>query len=438
MESESKALPNDRAELMYRVSRWFWLAVVALTLVLSGVGVANRYEHLLELAQPSKNALTNLGLSVVFYAFFGTALDLVIVLAHFIIAAFIFRRCANRRMAVIVPLALITGGAIIPFTNMYGMGDVAPVVGVLVNLVLFLGLTSSVALLYLFPDGRFVPPWTLPLLLIWALLAFLAVFTPEWALSIPALPTGIRLVVLLAWSGSGIYAQIYRYINVSTPLQKQQTKWAVSGLMLAVMGPIGFFFPLNAIPSFAQPEIPNFLYNVVGQNLFDAVLFFQLVRFGLFTLAVILFPLTFAVAILRYRLWDIDVIIRRTLVYGALTGTLALLYGLSVVLLQGIFQTFTGEGRSPLVTVISTLIVAALFGLLRRRVQDAIDRRFYRSKYDAAKALAAFADAARDEVDLDRLAERLLDVVKDTMQPTRVSLWLRQAGNKVEPERPAE
>ncbi len=191
------------------------------------------------------------------------------------------------------------------------------------------------------------------------------------------------------------------------------------------MGPIGFFFPLAAIPSFAQPDIPNFLYNSVGQNLFDTILFFQLVRFTLFTLAVILFPLSFAVAILRYRLWDIDFIIRRTLVYGALTIALALVYVIIVVLLQSLFQAISGESRSSFVTVVSTLAIAALFGPLRRRVQEVIDQRFFRRKYDAANALMAFSQTARDEVDIDRLTATLMDVVNDTIQPSSASLWLK-------------
>jgi hypothetical protein len=423
--AEMSPITPNRSDFIYRAGRWTWLILVALILTLTVIGVPNRYSQLLELGLPSENALENLGLSVPFYAFFGTALDLTIVLAHLAIAAFIFWRCTNMRVAVIVPIVLIAGGAIIPFTNMYGSRTAAPLVQESVNLILYLGLLGSIALLYLFPDGRFVPRWTRILAVVWAALAFVAVFAPDWPISISALPAGIRMIVLLAWSGSGIFAQVYRYNYVSNPVQKQQTKWGVFGLVLAVMGPIGFFFPLIAIPSFQQPEIPNFLYNSVGQNLFDTILLFQLVRFIFFTLAIILFPLSFAVAILRYRLWDIDIIIRRTLVYGALTVALAVVYAISVVLLQALFQAVSGERRSTFVTVISTLAIAALFVPFRQRVQKMIDRRFFRSKYDAAKALTAFSHAARDEVDIDHLTAGLLDVVQETVQPSFVSLWLK-------------
>ena len=131
-----------------------------------------------------------------------------------------------------------------------------------------------------------------------------------------------------------------------------------------------------------------------------------------------------AVAILRYRLWDIDLIIRRTLVYGLLTAALAIVYLVSVVLLQQILQALTGQ-QSPLAVVVSTLIIAALFSPLRRRIHDLIDRRFYRRNYDAAQILAHFAATCRDQVDINSLTAELLRVAEKTMQPETVSLWLR-------------
>jgi len=136
-------------------------------------------------------------------------------------------------------------------------------------------------------------------------------------------------------------------------------------------------------------------------------------------------PLAIGLAVLRYRLYDIDLIVNRALVYGALTSILAAVYFGSVVLLQSLFAAFTGESRSALVTVLSTLAIAALFTPARARVQVFIDRRFYRAKYDAARTLAAFGATMRDDVDLATLSDRLLAVVDETMQPANAVLWLR-------------
>jgi len=137
-------------------------------------------------------------------------------------------------------------------------------------------------------------------------------------------------------------------------------------------------------------------------------------------------PVFTGVAIVRYRLYDIDLIINRTLVYGVLTGTLALVYFGGVATSQAIFRALTGQEQQPqLAVVVSTLVIAALFTPLRRRIQSFIDRRFYRSKYDARKTLETFSAKLRDETDLEALNNDLVSVVRETMQPAHVSLWLR-------------
>jgi hypothetical protein len=235
-----------------------------------------------------------------------------------------------------------------------------------------------------------------------------AIYTfPPWVLS----------VIYLINGGSGVIAQIYRYARVSGPVQRQQTKWVVFGLAATSLVILGRLVPLLIFPSLSTSSSPYFLLSTY-----------------VYPLGLMLIPLTLGIAILRYRLWDIDILINRTLVYGTLTALLALVYFVLVITLQALFKGVTGQvGASPLVIVISTLAIAALFQPLRRRIQKIIDRRFYRRKYDAARTLAAFSATLRNEVDLSQLSEQLVAVVQETMQPASVSLWLRTPSQERNP-----
>jgi len=165
------------------------------------------------------------------------------------------------------------------------------------------------------------------------------------------------------------------------------------------------------------------IYSVTGMNSDSPSLLIRVLNV-LGTPSLLAIPIAIAIAILRYRLYDIDILIRRTLQYSLLTGLLALVYFGGIVLLQSIFRALTGEA-SPVAIVISTLGIAALFSPLRLRIQEFIDRRFYRKKYDAEHSLAQFAAIARDEVDQEKLTAALLGVVEQAVQPESVKLWLK-------------
>jgi hypothetical protein len=206
--------------------------------------------------------------------------------------------------------------------------------------------------------------------------------------------TGLALLGLLL----AVVSMIVRFRR-SIGVERQQLKWIVYAGAVAAGG--------FALTLFLSGPLANAV-------------------FALAFLAFIGVPVAAGVAIMRYRLYEIDLLINRTLVYGALTATLALLYFGGVTATQAVFRALTGQQEQPqLAVVVSTLVIAAMFNPLRRRIQGFIDRRFYRRKYDAAKTLEAFSAKLRDETDLEALNAELVGVVRETMQPAHVSLWLR-------------
>ena len=275
-----------------------------------------------------------------------------------------------------------------------------------------LGLTMIFTPL-LFPDGKLPSPRWWPVAwatgLVLALMTFLAAFreriefpgiSMDNPLGIPGIQDpeenwigsvllGCYIVLLVATLAS----VVVRYLR-SGEMQRQQIKWLMFATMMAVVLTVSedfvAFLPDSGVP---------------------------------FAVAIALFPVAIAVAVFRYRLYDIDVVINRTLVYGSLTVTLVLVYLGGVVALQYAFRALTGS-NSQLAIVASTLMIAAIFTPLRRRVQAFVDRRFYRKKYDAARILEGFGARLRNETDLDTLSSDLVGVTRETVQPAHVSLWL--------------
>ncbi len=279
--------------------------------------------------------------------------------------------------------------------------------------------------LVLFPTGRLPSPrWRFVLWLIAVGLTLMVVpmAVAAWPLRGPALIGGpSRLESFggpaLALTYVGVYIMglsllasvisLASRFRRSANVERQQIKWllyagALTFIMTATVSPAAPF-------ELSGSDLPGLVSALVSLWAY---------------LAVVSIPVAVGIAILRHRLYDIDLIINRTLVYGALSATLAAVYVGSVVGLQYVFRALTGQ-ESTLAVVASTLAIAALFNPLRRRVQGFVDRRFYRRKYDAAKTLEAFSARLRDETDLDALNGELMDVVRKTMQPAHISLWLR-------------
>jgi hypothetical protein len=270
-------------------------------------------------------------------------------------------------------------------------------------------------LLLLFPDGRLPSPRWRPVAWCAAigLIGFLAGYTlnPGPLEDFPQItnPYGVDSPILEAVAVAGAILASASMVACAISLivrmrragraERQQIKWLAYGGALAV----GAVFVGGVISVW------------IGE-----------VGYALTSIGLLGVPIFTGVAILRYRLYDIDIVINRTLVYGALTAALVGVYFGGVATLQALFRTLTGQEQQPqLAIVVSTLVIAALFNPLRRRIQSFIDRRFYRSKYDARKTLESFSAKLRDETDLQALNNELVSVVRETIEPSHVSLWLR-------------
>jgi len=347
-------------------------------------------------AQPtpdSAQAMQKLGLSVSTYAAFILALTLALAFLCFAVSAVIFWRKSDDWMALLVALAVVA--TVTLSGNVYGM-DMTSAWGVLDMVLGVLGTGLYVLVLALFPDGRFVPRWTRWLLPCWAVAALLSFKSPMFS----NLVWYAALVLL-------VIAQVYRHRSAPDPLQRQQGKWLLFGGCVVGIIVVGL-------------TVPPFLFPSLGQ----AGSVYQLFIAPAYLVISLYFPLCIGLAILRYRLYDIDIIIHRTLVYSTLTVLLAVIYEVSVFTLQSLTSGLTLIRGNQLAIVASTFLIGGLFKPLYERTRALIDRRFYRRKYDAARTLAAFNTTIRDEVDLNQLCAKLTAVVEETMQPAHVSLWL--------------
>jgi hypothetical protein len=382
------------------LARAAWMAVAVAALGAFVAAVPARYAQLAHPTEAVRTALAELGLSASTYAFYNVALDTLFVSVFATIGIVIFWRRSDDAIALLVATMLVVWGA----RNELFVGTPSAIEGTLGSTLTFVGYVAWMLFFYLFPSGRFVPRWTRWLALCWVVFLGLWNFTPYGPLTWPPLLFNAAIVVL--W-GSFPVAQVYRYARVSDPIQRQQTKWVVFGVAVAVAGALTTLFTVGAAIDLPPEEVGPRMLSMLLMDAFA-----------------LLIPLSIGVAVLRSRLFDIDVIINRTLVYGSLTAILAAHYFGSIVWLQIVFVELTGQ-RSTLAVVASTLVIAALFNPWHRWVQAFVDRRFYRRKYDAAKTLEAFSAKLRDETDLDALSDDLVGVVRETMQPTHVSLWLR-------------
>ncbi len=404
------------------IARAVWLVVAIASLGLFIASLLVSYQQMLRVcvdpvtctnlagALPARGlqALTSSGFSVSEYAALVTIFFAITAAIWYAVGFLIFWRRSDDWLALLAAFSLV-------MFNVTTLGNTAsvlalayPILALPLKLVDFLGQVSLAVFFLLFPNGRLVPRWMGLILLLDISYTFLnnfpsitSPFNAHW-------PAWLNWLIILVVFGAIIYSQIYRYRRVSTPVQRQQTKWVVLGATAAIGVAIGIL----ALSSL-------FLSSAYSNNLGAAILFIII-----WPVAFLLLPLSIGFAILRYRLYDIDIIIHRTLVYSTLTVVLAVIYEVSVFTLQYLTSGLTLIRGNQLAIIASTLLIGLLFKPLHDRTRALIDRRFYRRKYDAARTIATFSATIRDEVDLNQLCAKLTAVVQETMQPAHVSLWL--------------
>ena len=414
-EPSPRASPPANTSLRERwltLARFVWVAVALLTVGVFALSIPSEFARLqspctdtvscswlLRLTAENARELRELGVSVNFFAAYLVSLEAAFTVAPIAVGAIIFWRRPDDRMTFLVSLVLLMYWAGITFP--YHLLELPRLWEALSAVVALIGVAAILLFMYVFPDGHFVPRWAR-----WLALVSIAVFAPTILFPYSLLSLWrhplLNALVSAAVFGAIVLVQAYRYKRVSDATQRQQTKWVVLGIVAAAVGYC--MFPVL--------------------NLLQGGVLVSLLGYTAALLLLVLLMLSIVVAVLRYRLYDIDLIINRTLVYGTLTALLVAVYVGSVVSLQAALRALTGQ-ESQLAIVASTLLIAALFNPLRRRTQAFVDRRFYRSKYDAAKTLSAFNARLRDETDLDALNAELVGVVRETMQPAHVTLWLR-------------
>jgi hypothetical protein len=408
--SESASRLQGRWLLLTRVA---WFCILALTISLLVFSIPVRIERLLRpcdrpgcdpalLTSTEMHALEQTG-SVSLYVGYQVALSTAFVLVFCAAATLIFRRKSDTWIGLYVSTMLLIYSLAASSSVEY-LRVAYPALETPAMLLTVVGGIMLGVFFYLFPDGRFVPRWT-----VWLVpLVVVREFANAYLRDSPV-PTVLLFAVLATW----LYAQVYRYRRVSSLVQRQQTKWFVYGTVIALVGVV----TVLALSDFLSPqaEYASILAGPVVETVFY--------------LLILLLPLTLMAAILRYRLWGIDILINRTLVYLPLTAIIAGLFAAAIAVFQRLFLGLTGS-TSLLATVLTTLVVVALFTPLKERLQGLVDRRFKESS-DAGNRLHGFEEQVRKRmsaVDAGPITRRLLDDAVAAFEAKGGAAYLDQGG----------
>ena len=398
--------------MLIRVLHAGWPPVTAAALALSILAIPPGFAQLrvpcLTVCTNSRatpqvaSAMADAGYSMDVYAVYIIALCLLVLATCLIVGGLLYHARARS------PLTLTGayGLALFPYasTPLAGFLRDDALLGPFVAALQVAGVATAMWFFVTFPDGRFVPRWTR-----WVLFSYLAITIPRRlgllsgpASGIEGAAFGVMFFVLLAsWA--------YRYRSDVNPQHRRQMRWAIFGFIASVAG---FLLALG-------------FGGLSGSGVItpDAAPLALLASFGAVYLSLASIPVWLAIAVLRHRLYDIDLLIKRTVVYGATSAAIATTFFLGTVALQAVLRPLMSG--SELAIAASTLVSFVVFQPIRGRIQVAVDQRFDRSRYDAARTVDGFAERLRDEVDLDQVRADLLSSVQQTMAPAHTSLWLR-------------
>jgi signal transduction histidine kinase len=397
------------------IARLIWLGMAILTLALLIVQIPFYHEYILTecidhfceygvTPPPGVEALLQAGLTSELYAGYYTILNVIEPLAYFLLALLIFWKKPNERIALFGSFMLLAWGVTISPLAIFG--EINPVWKPVFNLIGLPGLLALTFFSFLFPDGRFISrpaAWLAGGLMLIFLIGHIL---PSTALDYRHWSPSLTSLFLLTWIGGMISVQIHRYRRSSHPVQRQQTKWVVFGVSASLSGFLAFLLlPVLLSPSLHnQPSLMNNLIINTGINI-----------------SLLFIPLSFGFAILRYRLWDIDLLINRTLVYGILTAGIVGLYALIVGGLGALFQA----RGNLLISILATGLIAVLFAPLRERLQRGVNRLIYGERDDPYTVLSRLGRQVETSVALETVLPNLVETIKQAFRVPYVAIELR-------------
>jgi hypothetical protein len=405
-----------------KLAQGFWIGFVICVWALFIVAIPARLNELLRvcagetcaIGPEQARALEQLGISVGFFAGYTLALEVALALGFSLVGLIIFARRRDERMAIWLSLALVIFGTATP-APLQALERAQPGWLLPVEFLRYLGVVMLLLSTCIFPDGHFVPRWTRRTTLLWALwLLPFYLFGNEMYRQWPWLLRVFFSSLLLAF-GTGVLAQFYRYRRALNPVQQQQTKWVLFGLTGAFVGYFGVTLPYVFSQLSATGRAP--------------VVSFDLVSVGIRTVAILLVPATIGIAILRYRLFEIDILINRAFVYGTLTAILAGVYAASMTSLQKFFIALTGQ-ESDAAIVVTTLILTTTFTPVKNWLESIASRRFKETP-EPIENFRRFGDEVRTFVELvdpDKITRRLLAEAVGTFNANSGAVYLQRDG----------